>query len=352
MSLRVGFGLITAQVPPWAGHSVAEEYADTLAMTRLVEDLGYDSVWVSEHHLAEDSYLPSTLPLLAAMAAVTSRVELGTGIALAPMHHPLRFAEDCAVVDVISGGRLLVGLGAGWRHKEFEVFGVPVGQRGRRTQELAEISRRAWGPTRSGDDVSSITPKPVRPIPLLLGGTAVAPIERAGRLADGYIGTPHNDLQAFRSAVDTFDRAAADAGRDPATMSLALHVNAWVSADGEIPPMVLDAMWHLIGSYARWHAVDAGKADPGDDLPPVDLGRLRARTIYGTPVSVVAQVTPWIEEFAGREFHMIFRLHYPGMRLADAEPAIRMFADSVVPQLRAVVPRAAGARGRAAAGSS
>jgi alkanesulfonate monooxygenase SsuD/methylene tetrahydromethanopterin reductase-like flavin-dependent oxidoreductase (luciferase family) len=352
MSLHVGFGLVTAQVPPWAAHSVAEEYADTLAMTRLVENLGYDSVWVSEHHLAEDSYLPSALPLLGAMAAVTSRVVLGTAIALAPMHSPLRFAEDCAVVDVISGGRLVVGLGAGWRKKEFEVFGVPVGQRARRTQELVDISRRAWGPVTSGDDVSSVTPKPVRPIPVLLGGTAVAPIERAGRLGDGYIGTPQNDLQAFRSAVEILDRAAADAGRDPATLSLALHVNAWVSLDGEIPPMVIDSMWHLIGSYVRWHAVDDGKAEPGGGLPPVDLDRLRARTIYGTPEEVVEQATPWVEEFADREFHMIFRLHYPGMRLADAEPAIRIFADSVVPQLRAVVPREVGVRGRAAAGSS
>jgi alkanesulfonate monooxygenase SsuD/methylene tetrahydromethanopterin reductase-like flavin-dependent oxidoreductase (luciferase family) len=282
---------------------------------------------------------------------VTSRIVLGTAVALAPMHDPLRFAEDCAVVDAISGGRLVVGLGAGWRKKEFEVFGVPVGQRARRTQELVEISRRAWGPVTSGDDVSLVTPKPARPIPVLLGGTAVAPIERAGRLGDGYIGTPQNDLRAFRSAVETFDRAAADAGRDPATLSLALHVNAWVSPDGDIPPPVLDSMWHLIGSYARWHMEDDG-AEPGGDLPPVDLDKLRARTIYGTPESVVEQATPWVEEFADREFHMIFRLHYPGMRLADAEPAIRIFANRVVPRLRAVVPRAAGARGRAAAGSS
>jgi alkanesulfonate monooxygenase SsuD/methylene tetrahydromethanopterin reductase-like flavin-dependent oxidoreductase (luciferase family) len=337
MTLRIGFGLITAQVPTWAKHSVVDEYADTLAMTRLVEDLGYDSIWVSEHHLAEDSYLPSTLPLLAAMAAVTSRLTLGTAIVLAPMQHPLRFAEDCAVVDVISGGRLVLGMGAGWRKREFDVFGIPTNERARRTRHLVETSRRAWGPEIVGDDVSSIAPKPVGRIPVLLGGTAPAAIERAGRLGDGYIGTPQNDMTAYRTAVAMFDRAATDAGRDPAGLPLALHVNAWVSPDGEMSPLVLDSMWHQIGTYARWHAVDDGKAEPGRDLPPLDLERLRARTIYGTPERVVEQATPWVEEFADRrELHMIFRLHYPGMRLADAEPAIRAFADSVVPQLRAI----------------
>jgi alkanesulfonate monooxygenase SsuD/methylene tetrahydromethanopterin reductase-like flavin-dependent oxidoreductase (luciferase family) len=263
------------------------------------------------------------------------------------MHQPLRFAEDCAVVDLISGGRLVVGLGAGWRRREFEVFGVPLAERARRTKELVETCRRAWGPQAAGDDVSSATPKPVRPIPLLLGGTAPAAVQRAGRLADGYLGTPQNNLPAFRSAVELFDRAATAAGREPATLSLALHVNAWVAADGEIPPPVLASMWHQIGSYARWHAMDDGTARSGTDLPPLDLppldlDRLRARTIYGTPDSVVAQATPWVEEFAGRELHLIVRLHYPGMRLADAEPAIRAFADQVAPRLRALVPQQRG----------
>ncbi len=338
MSLKLGFGLVTAQVPVAATHTLVEEYADTLAMAQLVEEVDFDSIWVSEHHLAEDSYLPSALTLLAALGAVTKRVELGTGIVLAPFHDPVRFAEDAAVVDLISGGRLILGLAAGWRRREFDVFGIPFGERVSRTERLVDVCRRAWGPVSADDDFSQVTPKPVRAIPLMLGGTATAPIARAGRLGDGYIGSPQNDLAAFRAAVATFDQAAAEAGRDPSTMSLATHVNAWVSDDGEISELVLDSMWNQIGSYARWHSVDKGLAAPGGDLPEMNMDRLRARTVSGTPEEVVEQLAPWVEEFAGREFHLIVRLHYPGMRQADATPAIRLFAQEVAPGLRAIIP--------------
>ena len=346
MSIKIGFGLVTAQLPPWAGHTVAEEYADTLAMTRLAERLGFDSIWVSEHHITEDGYLPSALPLLAAMGAVTDRITLGTGIVLAPFHDPLRFAEDCAVVDAISGGgRLLVGLGAGWRKREFAAFGLPTRERVPRTTALVDVCRRAWGSPVAGDEVTAVTPKPIRPIPLLLGGTAPAAIDRAGALADGYIGSPQNNISAFRAAVVRFDAAMTAAGRDPAAATLALHVNAWISADGQIPDAVTQAMWHQIGAYMQWHAEDDG-APVGGGLPALDLARLRARTVFGTPDDVIEQVTPWIEEFANRELHVIFRLHYPGMRLADAEPAMNVFAESAAPRLRAVVPHTAEVRPR------
>src|SRR6266700_1476557 len=144
MALRVGLGLFTAQVPPGSGRTFSEEYADVLALTRDAEEVGFDSVWVSEHHGAADGYLPSLTALLAAMAAVTRRVELGMGVVLGPFQHPLRFAEDCAVVDNIAGGRLIVGLAPGWREEEFRAFGVPITERVGRNAELVKICRLAW----------------------------------------------------------------------------------------------------------------------------------------------------------------------------------------------------------------
>jgi alkanesulfonate monooxygenase SsuD/methylene tetrahydromethanopterin reductase-like flavin-dependent oxidoreductase (luciferase family) len=325
VSLFVGFGLVTAQVPPTARHNVADEYADALEQAVLAEDLGFDSYWVSEHHLAQDSYLPSPLVLLAAVAALTSRIMLGTGIVLAPLQDPKRFAEDCAVVDQLSRGRLLLGLGAGWRKAEFEHFGVSVRDRVARTVELVDVCRAAW--------TGAVTPAPARPIPIFLGGTASAAIARAGALGDGYIGSPGNDLERFVQQVGVFDDAARSAGRDPSMLPLATHVNAWVSKDGAIPTSVKHAMWHQIGTYQEWHAHDDGIAT-GGQLPPYDEDALRARTIFGAPDDVVDQVRPWISRFAGRDIHVIFRLHYPGMRTADAAPAIRLFAQHVIPQLR------------------
>jgi len=339
MTLRIGLGLFTGQVPPGSARSVADEYDDTLALARLAEAVGFDALWVSEHHGAADAYLPSLTVMLAAVAAQTSRLALGTAVVLAPFQHPLRFAEDCAVLDQLSRGRLIVGLGSGWRKEEFRAFGIPLAERAGRTAELVKICRAAWdGDTFSFrgryfayDDVR-VTPKPFGRLPVMLGGTAGAAIARAGQLADGYIGTPQNRLEEFRRHVGLFDRAARSAGRAPEHLSLGFHVNAWVSSDGTIPDTVRTAMWHQIGTYQAWHAADE-TGQRSSALPRIDDEAIRERTIAGTPADVVRDFRPWVEEFGERDLHVIVRLHYPGMRRQEAEQAVRLFAAQVIPGL-------------------
>src|SRR5688500_7445646 len=115
VTVRIGLGLFTGQIPPGADRTFRQEYHDVVELARLAETLGFDSVWVSEHHGSSDGYLPSLLPVLAALATATDRMLLGTGVLLVPFHHPLRLAEDAAVVDQLSGGRVVLGLGLGWR---------------------------------------------------------------------------------------------------------------------------------------------------------------------------------------------------------------------------------------------
>src|SRR5919202_2228992 len=133
MSVHVGVGLFTGQIPPGSERTFTQEYRDSVELVRLAEALGFESAWVSEHHGAGDGYLPSLLPMLAAFAAATERIALGTGIVLTPFHDPLRLAEDAAVVDQLSGGRLILGLGIGWRAEEFRMFNQEKGERVRRT---------------------------------------------------------------------------------------------------------------------------------------------------------------------------------------------------------------------------
>ncbi len=344
MPLHFGLGLFTGQVPPNASRTIADEYADTLALARVADEVGFDAFWVSEHHFAADSYLPSLLVMLAAVAAVTERIELGTAMVLAPFQQPLRFAEDCAVLDHLARGRLLVGLGAGWREAEFRAFGIPMRERVGRTVELAQVCRLAWDQERFSfhgkyfdfDDVA-LTPRPAGHLRLLLGGNVPAAIARAGRLADGYIGSPQNRLSVFQEQVAAFDEAARAAGRDPSRLAIGFHVNAWVSPDGSLPASVQHAMWHQIGTYAVWHAEDKaqGEPDAGLRLPPLDERLIRERTLLGTPAEVVAQTRPWVEAFPNdRELHVVVRLHYPGMARAEAEAAIRLFAAEVIPAFR------------------
>jgi probable F420-dependent oxidoreductase len=345
MPLNVGLGLITAQVPP-GGRAVADEYGDTLALARLADELGFDSLWVSEHHVAEDSYLPSALVLLGALAAVTRRIRLGTAVVLAPFHHPLRFAEDCAVVDQLSRGRLMVGLGAGWRQAEFAAFGIPTAERVGRTAELAQICRLAWdqpsfsfhGRFWDFQDVA-LTPKPFGPLPLLLGGSVPAAAARAGRLGQGFMGTgtPMIQIAGLQSQLDVFDEAARAAGKNPAELTVGFHVNAWVARDGRLPDDVQQAMWNQIGRYALWHAQDGGSTDT--ELPPLDEAEIRRRAWVGTPDQVVAAARPWVEAFGQRDLHIVFRLHYPGLPMQAATEAVQLFAAEVIPALEALRSR-------------
>lgn len=343
MTLRVGLGTFSAQVPFGDPRRPGDVYREILDLARVAEESGFDSFWVSSHHGAPNAHLPSPIVLLAAAAAVTTRIRLGAAMVVAPLQHPLRFAEDCAVADQISRGRLVVGLSVGWRPEEFAAFGVPMTERAARTVELARICRDAWDHGRvtfAGThwrfEDAVVTPRPFGHLPLVMGGSAPSALRRAGLLADGFIGTgtPQKGLPAFRAEVDAFDRAARDAGRDPARLSIGFNVNAWVSADGRVPPAVREAMWHKIGTSLAWHA--GRRTERAEDVPPIDEARVRERAFAGTPAEVVRQAAPWVEAFAGRDLDVLFRLYHPGMSRTEAEPAIRLFGQRVIPELERI----------------
>src|SRR5262245_34363729 len=143
--MKFGYGLLTAQHHPRDPRSMVEIYREAVDYGVLAEQGGLDSYWTSEHHFLDDSYTPSQLPILAAVAARTERIRLGTGVLLAPLFDPLHLAEDAAVTDLISGGRLILGLGLGWREEEFEGFGISMRQRAGRMEGAIATLRQAWG---------------------------------------------------------------------------------------------------------------------------------------------------------------------------------------------------------------
>ena len=101
--------------PPGSGLSFAELYRDMFRQAERAEELGFDSLWLTEHHFTDDGYLPSMIPMASALAARTQRVTIGTYVLLVPFYHPVKLAEDAAVTDVISNGRLRLGFGLGYR---------------------------------------------------------------------------------------------------------------------------------------------------------------------------------------------------------------------------------------------
>ncbi len=343
MTVRIGLGLFTGQIPPGSDRTFAQEYRDVIEMARLAETLGFDSVWVSEHHGSSDGYLPSLLPMLAALAAATERVQLGTGVILAPFHHPLRLAEDAAVVDQLSEGRLILGLGLGWRDEEFRMFGLPAKERVRRTSETVEILRTAWTGDRFShdgrvfqfDDVL-VTPRPAQEPgpPIYLGGMVEASIKRAGRLGDGYIRS-RGDLESTKAALTWAEEGARDGGKDGADLGFALLQNAFVWKDGDAWEVVRDGAAHQLGVYAGWRDGTDTPERPQLKVMPPDEQTLRAMTPAGDPQEVIHALRPLIEAFASREvFHLVIRLHYPGMDFDTAARSIELFASEVLPALK------------------
>jgi alkanesulfonate monooxygenase SsuD/methylene tetrahydromethanopterin reductase-like flavin-dependent oxidoreductase (luciferase family) len=167
--VSVRFGTIYSfQDPPASLIGHAAVYESALAQIVRSEELGYDWVSLTEHHVTDDGYGPALLPMLAAIAVATSRIGLSTGMLILPLHHPVRIAEEVAVVDILSRGRLALGVAAGYRELEFQALGAPYAQRFRRLEESLEVLVRAWsGRQFSYDgDTLSIPDVMVRPRPL------------------------------------------------------------------------------------------------------------------------------------------------------------------------------------------
>jgi alkanesulfonate monooxygenase SsuD/methylene tetrahydromethanopterin reductase-like flavin-dependent oxidoreductase (luciferase family) len=256
-------------------------YGFTLEMCEEAEALGCPSIWLSEHHLFPDGYLSQPLTMAAAVAARTRRCRIGTAIVIAPLHHPVELAEQAAVVDILSGGRLDLGLGAGYRVPEFELYGADISRRYTLNDMRVGELRRLW------DGV--VTPGPVQSrLPVWLGYQGPKGALRAGRMGE-------NLLSADPSLWDPYRAGLVDGGHDPATGRMAGGLNAWVSDDPERDwPVVSKYVAHQFDSY-REHMVE------GTDQPvpkPVDPDRLLTRPPFQSPLGYFMLGTP--ENLAGR----------------------------------------------------
>lgn len=221
MGNRVTFGIdYTFENPAEWRRPWPQYYEAILEQIEWIDrELAFDGVHVSEHHFYDDGYLPAPLLMCAALAVRTNRVQLGTNVLQLPLHHPVRVAEEALVVDILSGGRLRLGLGMGYYHQELLGLGTPVNQRVSRTEEGVEILRRAFSGERFSFDGKRfplpelrVTPPPLRPggPEIWIGAFAPAAVERAARIADGFMAIDKSTVPLYHEACERLGKPPAE----------------------------------------------------------------------------------------------------------------------------------------------
>ena len=334
--MQLGTGLFTGQKRPNDGREMSELYDEMLTVTREIEAAGLDSAWVSEHHFAEDGYLSATMPSLAAMAAETDDIEIGSCIALGPLYEPIRLAEDSATVDLLSDGRLTLGLAIGSNPREFDVFGVPREERAERLADLVSFLRGAWS---DGDldydstfhdiptDVS-ITPKPVdNDVPVMLGGAAKPAVRRAARTAEGWCAPSSLSVGAIRKRVDDIRTIREKEGIDGEFTTYVIQ-HGWVGDSRE-------EAWETMRDgylYIQRRYAEIFSGEPVDELDADRVEELKEQAIFGTSEEVAQELETY-RDALGEDIHFIFRTYHPGVGTDEMVECIHRLGDEVLPGL-------------------
>ena len=326
--LKIGF------IPIEGGHY----YRESLAEVTRAEELGFDSVWMEEHHSVTNHYWPSPLTVLAGFATRTSRVTLGTDILVAAFHHPVRLAEDVALLDVMSDGRVTLGIAIGYKPDEFALYGVDLEKRGARFEEQLAVMKGLWTQERiqfKGRYYAvegRIEPKPMtKPHPpVWIGGWGDLTLKRAGALADNWLPGPTADLKRLLAGKRQFLENRKAAG-------LASPITEWpltrdlIIADTDRQAREL-AERHIMVAYRKEYA--GGWRHPFIDASiATDLDKLMAdRFLIGGPEQVIPMIRTLVEAYGMT--HLICRTFFPGMPHRHIMRELELLAREVVPAFR------------------
>jgi probable F420-dependent oxidoreductase len=244
------FGLMFVNSGPFSNHDLLSHLAQT------AEQCGFESLWTVEHVVipkdyqspypysksgkipgGEDVAIPDPLLPLSFAAALTKTIRLATGVVILPQRHPLYLAKEIATLDLLSGGRVILGVGSGWLKEEFDALGLDFQKRGARTDEAILAMRACWredpstfqgrhfgfGPLRS-------YPKPAHnDVPIHIGGHSPAAAKRAGRLGDGFF-PALGEIEKLQELFTTMREAAHQAGRKPDRIELSCMTRAAVDS--------------------------------------------------------------------------------------------------------------------------
>jgi alkanesulfonate monooxygenase SsuD/methylene tetrahydromethanopterin reductase-like flavin-dependent oxidoreductase (luciferase family) len=338
--MRVGTIIGFQNPAPWR-RNWTELYAETLAFAARAEDLGLDEVWLSEHHFSDDGYSPALMPIAAAVATRTRNIRIGTKVLLMPFHNPVRLAEDAAVVDIISNGRLDLGIAAGYRHEEFAGFGIARDERSARTREGLQVLELALkdapftfeGRFGSYRNAHVIPPAIQQPVPIWVGGRSPGPLRRAAEA--GY----HLQLADFDLNLCALDYAVymerlTACGRNTGDYEVAAVASVFVDEDPSRARTLAEPhMQYQQQQYQRWFAAAGDRVSQSATRANGIGGAMPPGCLVGTPEDVLEQIL--VAHGRVPFTHFSFWMLLPGLSPAAATASLELFADRVLPRLRA-----------------
>jgi probable F420-dependent oxidoreductase len=331
------FGLYSSIANPPRAERLDRCIDEVIAEAQLAESCGFDSCFFGEHHQDKDGFLPSPLIVATAVAARTRTLRVGTSVILLPLHHPVHVAEDVITLDLVSKGRVVLGVGIGYQPADFNAFAVPMEDRLARFEESVEILRLCWagepfsfrGKHYTFEDVR-VTPRPFQKSgpPLWIGASVPAAARRAGRIADGFVGTPSTGMTNAIALADIYKDAAREAGRPSVVVQMR---DAWVAgtradADAVYGPHVMTAYrYYWENKLAEFRSISADTPFTLENLAP-------DRLILGDPETCVREFQRW-QKATGADYFLLRLRHAhsggpPHEKILDA---IRMFGERVLP---------------------
>lgn len=318
--------------PPQWHRPFSTLYREVLDQISWAESLGIGSVWLTEHHFVEDGYTPSPFALAAAIGERTSTLRIGTNLIVAPLHNPVRLAEDAATLSLLTGGRFDLGLGQGYWAPEFAAFQRNLKHRPSLLEESVELIRRAW----AGDNTPfegkrfqlpalRVTPVPEQVPKLLVGAMAEPAIERAARIADGFLSTQNIHQSSYLDALDRVGKSRADGE---------IFAGQW-TVIAEDP----EREWARIGQHALYQLnnyISWGAFGPPDEIPRfADPDQILAAGAFQLwdPATAVDELTALLRERPQiKDIH--FWAQLPGEAVDSGSARVELLASKVIPEVR------------------
>lgn len=342
------FGMLVNTQSPPDGAGMPKLYNEVLAEAELADEVGFNLLCVPEHHMIPDGYLPAPLLFLAAIAARTKNIRLGTSIMHLPEWHPIHVAEEVAVLDNLSNGRVSLGVGLNLVEAELNLFGIPRSGIARRFTESVEVLRHAWGGESFSYDGEifqfndvNITPKPVQsPPPIWTGAMSDVALKRAARLGTGWISDPLHSIAVMREWAGVYKQSVEQHGTQD-NAEIVLIRDGWVS---ESSREVRETWWPTIRNYHLFYkslgvfdsatgrfntALDPALATASDDEWTFD--RIAPdRLVAGSPEQVIEDIECFREATGCTTMVFAFR-HATGPDHEATKRCIRLFGEKVIP---------------------